>query len=83
MRRIGNIFCLFFYSVVRFLLEEAVNSAIHRCIEPKLMEPSVSTALNVLGTVYISFSFRPIFFLTFCGCWVFFFLVLLIDKLFD
>ena len=73
MRRIGNIFCLYFYSVVRFLLEEAVNSAIHRCIEPKLMEPSVSTALNVLGTVYISFSFCVIFFLLSVGVGYFFF----------
>jgi len=28
-------------SVVHFLLDEAVNSAIHRCIQPELMEPSV------------------------------------------
>ena len=66
-------FAFFFYSVVRFLLEEAVNSAIHRCIEPKLMEPSVSTALNVLGTVYISFSFCVIFFLLSVGVGYFFF----------
>jgi len=28
-------------NVVRLLLDEAVNSAIHRCVEPQLMEPSV------------------------------------------
>ncbi|XP_057307111.1 vacuolar protein sorting-associated protein 51 homolog [Hydractinia symbiolongicarpus] len=28
-------------NVVHFLLDESVNSAIHRCIEPELMEPSV------------------------------------------
>lgn len=28
-------------NVVRFLLDEAVNSAVHRCIDPQLMEPSV------------------------------------------
>ena len=28
-------------NVVHFLLDESVNSAIHRCIEPELMEPSL------------------------------------------
>lgn len=31
-----------FYSIVHSLLDEIVNSAVHRCIHPTLMEPSVS-----------------------------------------
>ncbi|XP_065649372.1 vacuolar protein sorting-associated protein 51 homolog isoform X2 [Hydra vulgaris] len=28
-------------NIVHFLLDEAINSAVHRCIEPEMMEPSV------------------------------------------
>ena len=36
-------FCLFFQSLVHFMLEEVVNSTVNRCISTELMEPSVST----------------------------------------
>ena len=36
--------CLFVcFSLVHFMLEEVVNSAVNRCISTELMEPSVST----------------------------------------
>ena len=31
------------FSLVHFMLEEVVNSAVNRCISTELMEPSVST----------------------------------------
>lgn len=30
-----------FFSLVHFLLDEILGSAVHRCLEPVLMEPSV------------------------------------------
>lgn len=31
----------FIHSLVHFLLDEILGSAVHRCLEPVLMEPSV------------------------------------------
>ena len=38
--------CFVFLSLVHFMLEEVVNSAVNRCISTELMEPSVSTELD-------------------------------------
>lgn len=40
---LSSILSFFYFSIVHSLLDEIVNSAVHRCVNPVLMEPSVST----------------------------------------
>ena len=42
-------------SLVHFLLDEVVNSAVNRCIDPELMEPSVSEFGRKRGFIVYAF----------------------------
>ena len=41
------IFNILFYSLVQVLLDEILCSTVHRCLDPVMMEPSVSNSNKI------------------------------------
>lgn len=56
----------YFFSLVHFLLDEILGSAVHRCLEPVLMEPSVVDIICERGWMLKMLVYHIYYYLTFC-----------------